>query len=95
MRRSHSRTRHVAGTLISEFNPHAGARKMYGAVVRCAGRIHGSVVFGGYRSSGGLGGAAQYIPHAGDDDEIHVSDGRQIRTHMLHYAPGVVVALDT
>ena len=74
MRRSHLRTRYVPGTLISKFNPRAGARKMYGAVVRCSGRIHGSVVLGGYRSSGGLGGAAQHIPHAGDDDETHVAN---------------------
>ena len=50
---------------------------MYGAVVLCSGRIHRGLVPGGYRSSGRVGGAAQHIPHAGDDDEVHVAGGGQ------------------
>lgn len=66
----------ITGTLRFKFPSHAGARKVYGAVVGCPGRIHGGLVPGGHRGSGGLGGAAQHIPHAGDDDEVHAAGGR-------------------
>ena len=67
----------MSGTLRFKFDFHAGARKVYGAVVLCSGRIHRGLVPGGYRSSGRVGGAAQHIPHAGDDDEVHVAGGGQ------------------
>ena len=53
----------------SNFTLLPGARKVYGAVVRCSGRVHGGLVPGGYRSSGGLGCAAQHFPHAGSDND--------------------------